>query len=134
MSNKEKVVKEGRYFTTKYEGKTYKVKFYHNFCSGARLGEGSHYFEIDVWEIKHLKMFKFNIPYPVHIHSYTAGSYSGCYSCGSFKYSSSLDEFYMNLEDAKWLVPMVLQDKESKDLQENATKKAKKSYEHQSHI
>jgi hypothetical protein len=118
----EKIIKEGRFFTTEIDGKTYKSKFTHELILGKHFGDCSYYFTLDVWEIKHFSILGLKIPYTDYIHEYLAGSGKGCYSCGSFKYSSALDEFYLSPEDAKWFVIDALSNKKWKDESEAAKK------------
>lgn len=78
-------------------------------------------FTLDVWEIKHFSILGLKMPYTDYIHEYLAGSGKSC-SCGSFKYSSALDEFYLSPEDAKWFVIDALSNKKWKDESEVAKK------------
>lgn len=130
----EKIIKEGRFFTTEIDGKTYKSRFTHELICGARLGDSTYYFTLNVWEIRHFNILGLKIPYPVYIHEYFAGSGQGCYSCGSFKYSSVLEEFYLSPEDAKWSVIGALSNKKWKDESRAAEKRQRKLYKHQNHV
>lgn len=128
------IIKEDRYFTQEHEGNNYRLRFSSEFFRGKYLGDGTNYFTVYVWELRQFKIFGLSIPYHAYICEYLVGSYKSFYSCGSFKYSDEMECFYMNPEDAKWMLPAALENKEYEDRVEAAKEERRKEFKHQSKI